>query len=218
MWAGHELSVSQSPLMPRHTAKPAPHTSSTATITTTCGGSMRFSAADSACDMPVRGPALRTGTSHALWPQPRGPSRHAGATRQTVSATHTTSCIQLEYVASLTGSETSRMLARCTGYRSGTQSSRLADREKKYGDQGHLPRQRSHCHPFRPRTARRPRVRASSPPYLDRDDDRDIRRTKPSCWRSEATGDLLVANIGGLPSALRDRRPGGRLPRDREAS
>ena len=115
-------------------------------------------------------------------------------------------------------SETSRMLARCTGYRSGTQSSRLADREKKHGDQGHLPRQRSHCHQFRPRTARRPRVRASSPPYLDRDDDRDIRRTKPSCWRSEATGDLLVANIGGLPSALRDQRPGGRLPRDREAS
>ena len=103
IWAGDELSVSQSPLV-RHRAKPPQHQ----LHTTTCGGSMRVSAADSACDVSARAGAEDGQFACAVATAVRAESPRG---RQTASATHMTSCIQLEYVASLIGARSRRLVA-----------------------------------------------------------------------------------------------------------
>ena len=69
---------------------------------------MRVSAADSACDVSARAGAEDGQFACAVATAVRAESPRG---RQTASATHMTSCIQLEYVASLIGARSRRLVA-----------------------------------------------------------------------------------------------------------
>ena len=103
IWAADRLRPSQSRSATR-TAQPRQRQLDILTS----GRSMPSPAAGSACDVGVRAGAE---DGHFACAVGTGVRAESPCGRQTVSATHTTSCIQLEHVASLIGARPRRLVA-----------------------------------------------------------------------------------------------------------